>query len=368
METPIPNSDPNPNTDSTGSNVEFSQLLDLATNSGTSDIHIAEGSPIMFRISGRLTKVEGIDHLSKEQMEHILYPMVPEKERDLIYKQKDLDISYEHVNGNIFRINIFFKHGRLAAVLRLIPNVVRSFESLNLPSVTRRFLKQKQGLIMITGPTGSGKSTTLAAMVDWVNNNCNYHIITIEDPIEFIYHPNKSVFSQRELHADTNTMANALKSVLRQDPDVVVIAEMRDPETISTAINICETGHLVFGTLHTSGAAQTISRIASAFPPTQQNQILSRLSDSLVGVISQRLVVKIGGGRIPLFEAFYNTPGIAHLIRSNDTAQLKNAIATGGKMGMVTMEKYAEDLIAKGVLDKADLDWLFTEEDHGDEK
>jgi twitching motility protein PilT len=346
--------------------VQINDLLTLAIRQGASDIHLAEGSPIIFRLSGKLTKVEGIDKLSRAQMEHIVFGMMREEDRDLVYKNKDVDTSYEHIDGSMFRMNVFLKRGLLSAVFRLIKNDIKSYDQLNLPALCKKFLRQKQGLLMITGPTGSGKTTSLSAMIDWLNENFAYHIVTLEDPIEVVFQPKKSVFSQRELHADTCSMANALKSVLRQDPDVVVIAEMRDPETISAALDICETGHLVIGTLHTSGAEQTVSRITTGFPPAQQRQILNRLADSLIGVLSQRLVTKIGGGRVPLFEIFENTSGIANLIRSGETTQIKNAMTTGGEKGMFTMVKYANMLEEQGLIAKEDLDWLY-KDDHGDE-
>jgi len=338
-------------------------LLNLAIQQGASDIHLAEGSPIFFRLGGKLTKVAGLDKLTKKQLEHILSRMMNKADFERIYKDKDIDTSYQNVDGSMFRINVFIKRGQLAAIFRLIKNDIKSLDKLNLPELCKKFLRQKQGLIMITGPTGSGKTTSLTSMVDWLNERFPYHIITIEDPIEVIFQPKKSTFSQRELNADTKSMAHALKSVLRQDPDIVVIAEMRDPETISAALDICETGHLVIGTLHTSSADQTISRIVTAFDPSQKNQILSRLADSLVGVLSQRLVCKIGGGRVPLFEIFENTPGIANLIRSGDVVQIKNAMTVGGDKGMFTMIKYAQDLVKKEIVAADELDWLLTDED-----
>jgi len=348
--------------------VQVNELLDLAVKLRASDIHLAEGQPIIYRLSGKLTKIEGIDMLSREQMEHIVFKMAGKANADHIYALKDFDLSYIHNDGNVFRMNIFFKRGKLSAALRLIENKVKTLEELTLPTLCQKFVRQKQGLVLITGPTGSGKTTSLSAMIEWINQRFNYHIITIEDPIEVMFTPAKSIFSQRELNEDTLTMGNALKSVLRQDPDIVVIAEMRDPDTISAAISIAETGHLVFGTLHTSGAGQTINRISTAFPPSQQQQILDKLADSLVGVMSQRLVSKIGGGRVPLFEIFENTPAVAHLIRSGDTIQLKNLMTTGSKQGMFTMEKYAEDLINKGVIDKEEVQWLFEEDDEEETK
>ena len=338
-------------------------LLNLSIQKGASDIHLAEGNPIYFRIGGRLQALEGIKQLSRKQAENIIFNMLTPEQVDTLLKTKDFDCAYQHPSGETFRVNAFFKRKNLSMVTRMIPRNIKTMEDLNLPPICMKFVKARQGLVLVTGPTGSGKSTSLAAMLEWMNVNLDHHIITIEDPVEFIFDSKRSMFSQRELKTDTMSMANALRSVLRQDPDVVVIGEMRDPETIGAALTICETGHLVFGTLHTSGAPQTISRLVGAFPPIQQDQVRVRVAESLVGVVSQRLVPKIGGGRVAVFETFFNTPAFANMIRTGDSNQLNNAIQTGGKLGMISMQKSAMSLIDRGVVAREDLDWLVEDDE-----
>lgn len=339
--------------------VELEDLLDLAIEKDASDIHLGEDAKIGMRINGKMVFVEGVGKLTRRQAEHIIFGLLEPEERNQFIKMKELDASFEHQDGTMFRINVFFRRKRISAVLRLIPRVIRSIEELSLPKFVYKLVDAHQGLVLITGPTGSGKSTTMAAMLEYMNQNHVRHIVTIEDPIEFIFEAKKCVFSQRELHTDTLSFRYALKSALRQDPDVVVLSEMRDPETITAAMTIAETGHLVFGTLHTSGAPQTISRIVSAFPPIQQEQIQHRLSDSLLGVISQRLVPKIGGGRVAAFETLYNTPAVANTIRVGDTHQLVNAIQTGQNQGMISMERSLYSMIERGIIDPRDVKgWL----------
>ena len=250
--------------------VELDDLLDLAIEKDASDIHLGEDARIGMRINGKMVFVEGVGKLSRRQAEHVIFGLLEPEERNQFLKMKELDASFEHQDGTMFRINVFFRRKRISAVMRLIPRVIRTIDELNLPKFVYKLIDAHQGLVLITGPTGSGKSTTMAAMLEYMNQNHVRHIVTIEDPIEFIFEAKKCVFSQRELHTDTLSFRYALKSALRQDPDVVVLSEMRDPETITAAMTIAETGHLVFGTLHTSGAPQTISRIVSAFPPIQQ--------------------------------------------------------------------------------------------------
>ena len=335
--------------------VELADLLDLAIEKGASDIHLGEDARIGMRINGRMVFVDGVGKLSRKQAEHIIFALLEPEERNQFLKMKELDASYEHVDGTMFRINVFFRRKRISAVLRLIPRAIRTIDELGLPQIVYKFVNAHQGLVLITGPTGSGKSTTMASMLEYMNQNQVRHIVTIEDPIEFIYEAKKCVFSQRELHTDTLSFRYALKSALRQDPDVVCLSEMRDAETITAAMTIAETGHLVFGTLHTSGAPQTVSRIVSAFPPVQQESVQHRLADSLLGVISQRLVPKIGGGRIAVFETLYNTPAVPNTIRVGDSHMLVNAIQTGQNQGMISMERSIYSLIERGLVDPRDV-------------
>lgn len=345
--------------DATDQIIELEDILDLAIEKDASDIHFGEGYKIAFRINGKLTFAEGVGKLSRKQAEDLIFNMLEPEEKSQFLKVKELDFSYEHDDGSMFRGNAFFRRKRLSVVLRLIPKVIRTMDELGLPPICLRFVNAHQGLILITGPTGSGKSTSMAAMLEYMNQNQVRHILTIEDPIEYIFESKKCVFSQRELHTDTMSFRHALKSALREDPDVVVVSEMRDPETITAAMTIAETGHLVFGTLHTSGAPQTISRVVSAFPPVQHDQIRARLSDSLLGVISQRLLPKIGNGRIAAFETLLNTSAVANLIRTGDTHQLNNAIQTGQSLGMVSMERSVYELVSKGVVDRKDVEYMF---------
>jgi len=343
--------------------IDHRDLMNLALEKGASDIHVSEENFIYLRIGGRLKPVDGVGKLTKIQTERIVYGIIGEKKKEKFLKQHDLDCSYEHDSGDNFRVNVFFKKKRLAMVSRIIPSQIKSMTDLKLPELCMEFVKNKQGLILVTGPTGSGKSTSMAAMLQWMNEHMDHHVVTIEDPIEFSFESEGCIFSQRELGEDTLSMSNALKAVLRQDPDVVVIGEMRDPETIAAALTISETGHLVFGTLHTSSAASTISRLVTAFPPSQHTQICERIAESLVGVVSQRLVPRISGGRVAIFETFVNTPAFSNMIRTGDTKQLNNSIQLGAKYGMISMERSAYDLVEKGIVEREDVEWLFEDDD-----
>lgn len=342
--------------------VELSDILNLAVEKDASDIHLGEGERISLRINGKIVVVDGVDRLTRRQTEQIIFGMLEAEEKNQLLKVKELDYSYQHSDGTMFRGNAYFRRKRLASALRLVPRSIKSIEELHLPPFVYRLVNAQQGLVLITGPTGSGKSTSMAAMLEYINLNQIRHIITIEDPIEFIFESKKSIFSQRELHTDTLSFRHALKSALREDPDVVVISEMRDPETITAAMTIAETGHLVFATLHTSGAPQTVSRIVSAFPPIQQDQIQARLADSLLGVVSQRLLPRISGGRIGVFETLLNTVAVANMIRTGDTHQLNNAIQTGQHLGMISMSRAVQELVAKGIVDRADVEYMFPTE------
>lgn len=341
--------------------VELDDLLDLAVSKDASDVHFGAYSHIYLRINGKLTAVEGVGELSALQAERLIFQMLEPEEKSQFLKIKELDFSYQHKDGSVFRGNAYFRRKRVSVALRLIPKVIRTMDELGLPKITYDFVNAEQGLILITGPTGSGKSTTMAAMLEYMNQNQVNHVITIEDPIEYIFESKKSIFSQRELHTDTLSFRYALKSVLREDPDVVVISEMRDPETIMAAMMIAETGHLVFATLHTSGASQTVSRIVSAFPPVQKDQVRARLADNLLGVVSQRLLPLKKGGRVAAYEVMVNTPAIANIIRTGDTHQLMNAIQTGQTLGMINMEKSVYNLVNKGLVSAKEVEYMFTD-------
>jgi twitching motility protein PilT len=344
--------------------VDIADILDAAIESQASDIHMSVDAAISFRIDGSIHKIENIPPLSKEQAEKIIMPLVGSDDlRETLIRTKELDFSYEHADGTNFRVNVFFRRKKLSCVMRRIANVAFPLETLGVPKAVLKLLKAKQGLILLTGPTGSGKSTTMQSMLEYVNTNRVEHIITIEDPIEFVFTNKKCIFSQREIGIDTLSFANALRGALRQDPDVVMIGEMRDPETIMAAINLSETGHLVFSTLHTSGAPQTITRIVNAFPPDQQFHVQARLSESLLGVLSQRLVPRAdNAGMIAIFEFMIVNAAIRNIVRTGDMAQIFNSIQSGRKEGMVLMQNYAEMLRDKGLIYEKDYSGFFREE------
>jgi twitching motility protein PilT len=335
--------------------VKIGDLLDLSISKGVSDIHFGAAAKISLRLHGVIVFVDTIADLSDVMAEGMIRDMLSESDWDVLVKDKELDFGYLHDDGTMVRGNAFYRRGGMACVLRIIPKVIKRIDELGLPEVTKDFIKTKQGLVLVTGPTGSGKSTTMASMIEEINCTDVKHIVSVEDPIEFVFSPKKSIFSQREVGEDTINYKNALKSALREDPDVIIISEMRDPETIMAALTLAETGHLVFSTLHTSSAATTITRIASSFPSTQQDQILSRLSESLLGTVSQRLLPNIKeGGLIPAFETLINNDAISNLIRKGELTQIDNAIQVGFNDGMISMERSLSDLVASGLISVED--------------
>jgi len=317
-----------------------------------SDIHLITNSPPMLRINGELEAVEGISSLNKEQAQMLIDPLLTKEQKDYIKVNKELDFGFQFKDKGRFRVNVYHQQGEIAAALRLIPTNIKTIGDLSLPDIFHKFTKFKQGLVLITGPTGEGKSTTLAAMIEEINSTRGEHILTIEDPVEFIYKPKKSIISQREINKDTHSWAVALRSALREDPDVVLVGEMRDFETISAALTVAETGHLVFGTLHTSSAAQTIDRIIDVFPASQQNQIRQQLAASLKAVISQRLVPSTSGGRLAATEIMVAIPSIRNLIREEKIFQIDNIIQTAGEHGMMLMESSLFGMVQRGAISK----------------
>ncbi len=350
--------------DSAGDDITLDDLLDLVIDQEASDLHMGAGARIALRINGQICFIDNIPHLTREQAERLIYSMIPsESMKETLIRTRELDFAYEHTDGTAFRVNLFYKRRNISTVMRRIASKAWSIEELGLPHAVYNLIKAKQGLILVTGPTGSGKSTSMQSLLDYVNEHRVEHILTIEDPIEFVFTPKRSVISQREIGVDTLSFANALRGALRQDPDVVMIGEMRDPETIMAAMNLSETGHLVISTLHTSSATQTISRLASAFPPEQQMQIYSRLSDTLIGVVSQRLVPRSDRpGRIGIYELMIVNSAIRNLIRRGEVAQMPNAMQAGASLGMVRMEKFAEELAETGVIREEDYIHYFREE------
>jgi twitching motility protein PilT len=323
-------------------------LLEEVVKKKASDLHLQVGLPPMLRVDGALGPVTGADILSDEAVETLIFAILDEDQKQILLKDKEFDFSFAFGDLGRFRVNAFHERGNLAAALRLIPNELLSIEQLGLPQIVNKFAEYPRGLVLVTGPTGSGKSTTLAGMVDKINTERAQHIITIEDPIEFTHKSKKSVVVQREVHYDTYSFSAALRSALREDPDVVLIGEMRDLETIASAITIAETGHLVFATLHTNSAAQSIDRMVDVFPPHQQPQIRSQLSNILMAICSQRLVPSIGGGRLAAAEILVATPAVRNIIREGKTHQLDAVIQTGGEFGMQSMDKNLVSMIHAG--------------------
>jgi len=329
-------------------------LLEKMKEMGASDLHIVAGRPPTFRVNGELKFVD-TKPLNPEGVKSLIYPLLDDNRRAIFEEKKDIDFSYGISGMGRFRINVHYQRGSIAAAIRLIPYKVPSLGELNLPSVIEKICLKDKGLILVTGPTGSGKSTTLASMIDIINQTKAVHIIIIEDPIEYLHSHKKSVVEQREVGEDALSFATSLKYCLRQDPDVIMIGEMRDLETISTAITAAETGHLVMATLHTPDAPGAIDRIIDVFPPYQQSQVRTQLSTSLVAVIAQILIPKLGGdGRVPAVEILIGTPAVANLIRSGKSHQLYNIMQTGSQVGMQTMDQSLVSLIRKKLISKED--------------
>jgi twitching motility protein PilT len=325
-------------------------LLEEVIKKKASDLHLQVGLPPMLRVDGALTPVSGGEVLNEEAVEALIFAILDEDQKQILLKDKEFDFSFAFGDLGRFRVNAFHERGNLAAALRLIPNQILTIEQLQLPEVVNKFADYPRGLVLVTGPTGSGKSTTLAALVDKINTQRASHIITIEDPIEFTHKSKKSVIVQREVHYDTYSFSAALRSSLRQDPDVVLLGEMRDLETIAAAITIAETGHLVFATLHTNSASQSIDRMIDVFPPHQQPQIRAQLSNILMAICSQRLIPSIGGGRVAAAELLIATPAVRNIIREGKSHQLEAVIQTGAEFGMQSMDKTLVNLIHNGTI------------------
>lgn len=328
--------------------INIDQVLLEVIERGASDLHITVGSPPVIRLHGNLMPLD-YPKLMPQDTKEMLYSILTQEQRETLERNWEYDFSYSLPGKGRFRVNIFFQRNSLSGAFRLIPVKIPTLQELHLPLVLEEFTRKPRGLVLVTGPTGSGKSTTLACLINIINESRNCHIITIEDPIEFLHPHKKSIVNQREVGSDTKSFPQALKYVLRQDPDVILIGEMRDLETISTALTAAETGHLVFATLHTQDAPQTIDRVVDVFPPYQQQQIRIQLAGVLQGVISQQLLTtKDGQGRIVAVEVLIPTPGVRNLIREAKTHQIYTAIQTGGKYGMQTMDQALADLVRRG--------------------
>ncbi|MDP2909948.1 MAG: PilT/PilU family type 4a pilus ATPase [bacterium] len=321
-------------------------LLDTVLIQQASDLHLSVGHAPTLRIAGRLVPLVRRKNLTPEDTKGIAFEILSgPAQQERFMKLKEIDLSYNFENRARFRVNIFFQRGSVSLALRHISNKILTIEELNLPPMLHEFIRPSQGFILITGPSSQGKSTTMAALVDEINHTRAVHMITIEDPIEYVFKDDRSIIDQREVFKDTSSFATALKATFRQDPDVIMVGEMRDPETISTAITAAETGHLVLATLHTNSASQTIHRIVDSFPGVQQGQIRSQLSGSLLGVISQRLVPRVKGGLIPACEIMINTPAISNLVREGKIHEIPLVIETSAEIGMISLNRYMANLI-----------------------
>lgn len=325
-------------------------LLEEVVKKRASDLHIQVDLPPMLRIDGSLIPVQGYTALDAASVDSLVNAVLSEDQQQILNKDKEFDFSFAFGNLGRFRVNAFHERGNTAAAFRLIPNEIKTAQELGMPQVVNGFADYPRGLVLVTGPTGSGKSTTLAALVDKINTEKAHHIITIEDPIEFTHKSKKSVVVQREVHYDTYSFSAALRSSLRQDPDVVLIGEMRDLETISAAITIAETGHLVFATLHTNSAAQSIDRMIDVFPPHQQPQIRAQLANILQAIVSQRLVPSVGGGRVVAAEILVANSAVRNIIREGKSHQLDAVIQTGADQGMQTMDRTLASLVQAGTI------------------
>ncbi len=323
-------------------------LLDDVIKKKASDLHIQVGLPPMLRIDNVLLPVAEATPLTEENVESLIFSLLDDEQKQILLKDKEYDFSFAYGDLGRFRVNAFHERGNLACALRLIPNDIPTIEALGLPPIVEKFADYPRGLVLITGPTGSGKSTSLASLINKINFEQARHIITIEDPIEYTHTSKKSIVVQREVHYDTYSFSAALRSALREDPDVVLIGEMRDLETIASAITIAETGHLVFATLHTNSASQSIDRMIDVFPPHQQAQIRAQLANILMAICSQRLIPIIGGGRIAAAEILIANPAVRNIIREGKSHQLEAVIQTGSEFGMQSMDHTLVSLIKAG--------------------
>lgn len=335
--------------------MDIQELLTITIKNNASDLHLIAGIPPTVRMDGSLRHLDQYAPLTGEDIERMVYSLITPEQKEILITNKELDFSFGFgggVYGDLgrFRINAYFQRSYLSAELRFLPPTIKTLEQLSMPKAVGQFVSLKQGFVLVTGPTGQGKSSTLAAIINEINQTRADHILTIEDPIEYVYPQGMSILSQRELGTDTHSWALALRSALREDPDVVLVGEMRDPETMQAALTVAETGHLVFATLHTNSASQSIDRIVDSFPDHQREQIRVQLSATLRGIISQRLLPKIGGGRVPAVELLLGSPAIASNIRDGKTHLIDSAIQTSKELGMVTLEESLAELVRSGTI------------------
>lgn len=326
--------------------MDITKFLQQVVDADASDLHLTVGAPPSLRIDGELKAIPETDPLKPEDTEKLIFSLVTDEQKEILLMNKEVDFSFSLGTKARFRVNAFHQKGYLSAALRRIPFTVPTFEQLNLPKILAEFCRLPQGFVLVTGPTGQGKSTTIAAILNHINETRTVHIVTIEDPIEYIYPHKKALVEQREMHLDTHAWDIALRSVLREDPNVVLVGEMRDYETTAAAVTVAETGHLVFASLHTNSAAQTIDRIVDQFPEHQQQQIKIQLSSTLEGIVSQRLIPAVGGGRVPAVEVLLASPAVRSTIREGKTHQIDNIIATSYDVGMISLERSLAELVA----------------------
>ena len=334
-----------------GNPMDITELLAFSAKQGASDLHLSAGLPPMIRVDGDVRRIN-VPAMEHKQVHALIYDIMNDKQRKDYEEFLETDFSFEVPGVARFRVNAFNQNRGAGAVFRTIPSKVLTMEDLGMGDVFKKISDVPRGLVLVTGPTGSGKSTTLAAMLDYINSTKYHHILTIEDPIEFVHESKKCLVNQREVHKDTLGFAEALRSALREDPDIILVGEMRDLETIRLALTAAETGHLVFGTLHTTSAAKTIDRVVDVFPGDEKSMVRSMLSESLQAVVSQTLLKKIGGGRVAAHEIMIGTPAIRNLIREEKVAQMYSAIQTGGNIGMQTLDMCLKSLVAKGLVSK----------------
>lgn len=332
--------------------MDITELLAFSVKNGASDLHLSAGLPPMIRVDGEVKRIN-LPAMEHKEVHGLIYDIMNDKQRRDYEELLETDFSFEVPGVARFRVNAFNQNRGAGAVFRTIPSKVLTMEQLGLGQVFKEICEFPRGIVLVTGPTGSGKSTTLAAMMDYINDNRYDHILTVEDPIEFVHQSKKCLVNQREVHRDTHGFSEALRSALREDPDIILVGEMRDLETIRLALTAAETGHLVFGTLHTTSAAKTVDRIIDVFPAEEKDMVRAMLSESLQAVISQALLKRNGGGRVAAHEIMIGTPAIRNLIRENKVAQMYSAIQTGAAQGMITLDQSLKDLIKKGMITTA---------------